>query len=63
LHCSPSRSVRSLPERSAALLAGVLAGMAAASIVVWLEIAALERRLGGVLFGERGLERLYLDVV
>ena len=45
----------------AALLGGVLAGMAIASAVVWLEIAALERRLGGALFGERGRDRLYVD--
>jgi hypothetical protein len=45
----------------AALLGGVLAGMAAASLVVWLEIGALERRFGGTLYGQRGVERLYLE--
>ena len=44
----------------AALLGGVLAGMAAATAVGWLEIATLERRFGGTLFGERSLKRLYL---
>jgi hypothetical protein len=44
----------------AALLAGVLAGMAAASVVAWLEIISLERRLGARLFGRRGLDRLYV---
>ena len=44
----------------AAVLAGVVAGMAAATAVVWLEIASLERRLGGILFGEPGVDRLYL---
>ena len=43
-----------------AVLAGVLAGMAAGTAVVWLEIASLERRLGGILFGEPGVDRLYL---
>jgi len=45
----------------AAVLAGVLAGMAVATAVVWLEIAALERKHGGALFGARGTEALYLD--
>jgi len=45
----------------AAVLAGVLAGMAVATAVAWLEIAGLERRHGGTLFGARGAEALYLD--
>ena len=46
--------------RSSLILAGVLAGMAAGTAVVWVEIASLERRLGGILFGEPGVDRLYL---
>jgi hypothetical protein len=45
----------------AALLAGILGGMALATAVSWLEYAALERRLGGRLYGERRGDRLYLE--
>jgi hypothetical protein len=45
----------------AALLAGILGGMALATAVSWLEYTALERRLGGRLYTERRGDTLYVE--
>ena len=43
----------------AGLLAGILGGMALMTLVSLLQIVMFERRLGGVLYVERGTKRLY----
>lgn len=44
----------------AGLMAGILGGMAAMTIVSWVQVALAERRLGGVLYVERGSRRLLI---
>ncbi len=44
----------------AAVLAGILARMAVATVLSWVELASWERQLGGTLFAERG-GGLFLD--
>jgi hypothetical protein len=45
----------------AAGLAGVVAGMALATLVGWAELRAREQRLGGTLLAERSGSRLFLS--
>jgi hypothetical protein len=44
----------------ASLLAGILGGMAIMTMVSRVQVAVAERRLGGVLYVQRGSKRLYI---
>ena len=44
----------------ASVLAGILGGMAAMTMVALVQVAVAERRLGGVLYVERQTKRLYV---
>lgn len=44
----------------AAVMAGILGGMALMTVVSWVQVAVAERRLGGVLHVARGSRRLYI---
>ncbi|MEO8273542.1 MAG: hypothetical protein ABI620_05720 [Chloroflexota bacterium] len=47
----------------AAVMGGILGGMALMTIVSWVQVAVAERRLGGVLYVERGSRRLYISAL
>lgn len=44
----------------AGVMSGILGGMALMTVLAWIQVAVAERKLGGVLYIERGTRRLYV---